>query len=71
MLDGVAVTLPALTRAAKIQKRMAQVGFDWKNANRTLQKKAQEELDEFESPNFARVMMSVRKRKLGRRTILL
>lgn len=28
-LDGVAVTLPALTRALKLQKRAAQKGFDW------------------------------------------
>ncbi|AOS98454.1 Nucleoside triphosphate pyrophosphohydrolase [Microbulbifer aggregans] len=28
-LDGVAVGLPALTRAAKLQKRAARVGFDW------------------------------------------
>ncbi len=28
-LDGVAVALPALTRAAKLQRRAARVGFDW------------------------------------------
>jgi ATP diphosphatase len=28
-LDGVATNLPALTRAAKLQKRAARVGFDW------------------------------------------
>jgi len=28
-LDGVAAALPSLTRAAKIQKRAARVGFDW------------------------------------------
>jgi nucleoside triphosphate diphosphatase len=28
-LDGVALGLPALMRAAKIQKRAARVGFDW------------------------------------------
>jgi ATP diphosphatase len=28
-LDGVAIGLPALTRAEKIQKRAARVGFDW------------------------------------------
>ncbi len=31
-LDGVAVALPALTRAEKIQKRAARVGFDWPEA---------------------------------------
>ncbi|HEV2111468.1 MAG TPA: nucleoside triphosphate pyrophosphohydrolase [Gammaproteobacteria bacterium] len=28
-LDGVAAALPALTRAEKLQKRAARVGFDW------------------------------------------
>jgi ATP diphosphatase len=28
-LDGVALNLPALTRATKLQKRAARVGFDW------------------------------------------
>ena len=28
-LDGVSVALPALTRAEKLQKRAARVGFDW------------------------------------------
>lgn len=28
-LDGIAKTLPALQRAAKLQKRAARVGFDW------------------------------------------
>lgn len=28
-LDGVTVGLPALTRAAKLQRRAARVGFDW------------------------------------------
>jgi ATP diphosphatase len=31
VLDGVAITLPALTRAVKIQARAAKVGFDWTN----------------------------------------
>lgn len=28
-LDGIALGLPAITRAAKLQRRAAQVGFDW------------------------------------------
>jgi MazG family protein len=28
-IDGVALALPALSRAAKLQKRAARVGFDW------------------------------------------
>ncbi|MBV39015.1 MAG: nucleoside triphosphate pyrophosphohydrolase [Rhodospirillaceae bacterium] len=31
-LDGVATALPALTRALKLQKRAARVGFDWPDA---------------------------------------
>ncbi len=45
VLDGVAVTLPALTRAAKIQKRMSRVGFDWQKPSEVAEK-VQEELDE-------------------------
>ncbi|MDX1812980.1 MAG: MazG nucleotide pyrophosphohydrolase domain-containing protein, partial [Gammaproteobacteria bacterium] len=29
ILSGIAITLPALTRSVKLQKRAAQVGFDW------------------------------------------
>ena len=29
VLDGVALALPALSRAAKIQRRAARIGFDW------------------------------------------
>ena len=32
LLDDVPVALPALSRAAKLQKRAAQVGFDWPGA---------------------------------------
>ncbi len=32
-LDGVAVALPALLRAEKLQKRAARVGFDWPDAD--------------------------------------
>jgi nucleoside triphosphate diphosphatase len=32
-LDGVAIGLPALTRAEKLQKRAARVGFDWPDAS--------------------------------------
>ncbi len=44
-LNGVAVTLPALTRAVKLQKRAAYVGFDWPEIGQVLDK-VQEELDE-------------------------
>ena len=32
-LDGIALGLPALTRAEKLQKRAARVGFDWPDAS--------------------------------------
>lgn len=44
-LDGVALALPALLRAAKLQKRAAAVGFDWPNAPAVLSK-VDEELEE-------------------------
>jgi len=37
-LDGVTGGLPALTRALKLQKRAARVGFDWFEANDVLAK---------------------------------
>lgn len=37
-LDGVARALPALTRAYKLQKRAARVGFDWDDATGALDK---------------------------------
>ncbi len=41
-LDGVALALPALTRAEKLQKRAARVGFDWPDAGPVLEKLAEE-----------------------------
>lgn len=37
-LDGVALALPALMRAQKLQKRAARVGFDWPNAEGVIAK---------------------------------
>lgn len=45
-LDGVALALPALTRALKLQNRAAQVGFDWPDAMHVLNK-INEEVQEF------------------------
>jgi ATP diphosphatase len=44
-LDGVAVPLPALTRAEKLQKRAARIGFDWPDADQVIAK-IEEELAE-------------------------
>jgi len=45
LLDDVPAALPALSRAAKLQKRAANVGFDWADAMPVVAK-IQEELDE-------------------------
>ncbi|WP_226998650.1 nucleoside triphosphate pyrophosphohydrolase [Tardibacter chloracetimidivorans] len=47
-LEGVALALPALKRAEKLQKRAARVGFDWPDANGPRDKVLEElqELDE-------------------------
>lgn len=42
VLDGVPAALPALTRAAKLQKRAARVGFDWPEAAQVLDKITEE-----------------------------
>ena len=42
VLDGVALGLPALLRAGKLQKRAARVGFDWPDAGQVLDKIAEE-----------------------------
>ena len=47
-LDGVIAGLPALTRALKLQKRAARVGFDWPQAEEVLDK-IEEEIAELRS----------------------
>ena len=42
VLDGVALGLPALTRAVKLQKRAARVGFDWPSTDEVLAKITEE-----------------------------
>ncbi|MEX5729192.1 ATP diphosphatase [Rhodovulum iodosum] len=42
VLDDVAVALPALTRAVKLQKRAARVGFDWPEIGQVVDKIAEE-----------------------------
>ena len=41
-LDGVALGLPALTRAVKLQSRAARVGFDWPSTDEVMDKLAEE-----------------------------
>ncbi|MCK8463708.1 nucleoside triphosphate pyrophosphohydrolase [Aliiroseovarius sp. S1339] len=42
VLDGVAIGLPALLRAVKLQKRAARVGFDWPDIGPVLDKISEE-----------------------------
>lgn len=42
LLDDVPVGLPGLTRAVKLQKRAARIGFDWKNPRDVLDKISEE-----------------------------
>jgi ATP diphosphatase len=42
VLDGVAVGLPALLRAVKLQKRAARVGFDWPDTGLVMDKLVEE-----------------------------
>ncbi len=52
-LDGVAVGLPALLRAVKLQKRAARVGFDWPSTTQVLAKIV-EEVGELEEARAAK-----------------
>ncbi|MCH2094225.1 MAG: nucleoside triphosphate pyrophosphohydrolase [Rhodobacteraceae bacterium] len=51
-LDGVALGLPAMTRAVKLQNRAARVGFDWPNTDQVLDKLVEEaqEIHEAKTP---------------------
>ncbi|WP_423602812.1 nucleoside triphosphate pyrophosphohydrolase [Sphingomonas sp. MS122] len=51
-LDGVAIGLPALTRAEKLQKRAARTGFDWPDPSGA-RAKIDEELAEVEAADDA------------------
>ena len=46
VLDGVALSLPGLTRAIKLQSKAAKVGFDWPSVDNVYDKIA-EEIEEF------------------------
>ncbi len=47
LLDGVPFSMPALLRAYKLQKKAAEVGFDWKSFE-GIKEKIFEEIDEIE-----------------------
>lgn len=64
VLDDVAVTLPAIVRAAKLQKRAARVGFDWPDITAVIAKMHEEtgellEALEEEPDNMARLQDEV------------
>ncbi|MEM9582030.1 MAG: nucleoside triphosphate pyrophosphohydrolase [Pseudomonadota bacterium] len=50
-LDGVAIGLPALMRAVKLQKRAARVGFDWPSTDQVLDKMLEEAQELTEARN--------------------
>jgi ATP diphosphatase len=49
-LDGVALALPALMRAEKLQKRAARTGFDWPDSSGS-EAKILEEIEELKTAN--------------------
>lgn len=61
VLDGVALGLPALTRAIKLQNRAARVGFDWPHAAEVLDK-IQEECAELAEAHEAARQETTRKK---------
>jgi nucleoside triphosphate diphosphatase len=64
VLDGVALALPALLRAAKISRRAARIGFDWPDADAVIAK-VEEELDEIEDAIEARAPPAVLEEEVG------
>jgi len=52
-LAGVAVNLPALTRAVKLQKRAARVGFDWPDIGGVLDKIVEEAAELHEAADLS------------------
>jgi tetrapyrrole methylase family protein/MazG family protein/ATP diphosphatase len=63
VLDGIPIGLPALTRALKLSRRAARVGFVWPSINEVLAK-LREEIAEFEAEVAAGDMEKAR-RELG------
>ena len=51
VLDDVAITLPAISRAAKLQKRAARVGFDWPDLRSVVAKMHEETAELLEAFN--------------------
>jgi MazG family protein len=49
-LDGIALALPGLTRALKLQAKAAKVGFDWPHVDQVYDKLAEEVAELREAP---------------------
>jgi MazG family protein len=54
VLDGVAIGLPGLTRAAKLQSKAAKTGFDWPHVDHVYDKVAEEISELREAPEEKR-----------------
>lgn len=54
-VDGVAISLPALMRAEKLQKRAARVGFDWPEPSGAAEKVAEEIIELAEASDAERL----------------
>lgn len=59
VLDGIPLALPALSRAAKLQRRAARIGLDWGNADGVIAK-LHEEITELQAAQAAGSEESVR-----------
>jgi ATP diphosphatase len=64
VLDDVPVALPALTRASKLGKRAAQVGFEWADIGGAIEK-VQEEVDELRQEVAAGADRNAMEREIG------
>ena len=61
-IDGIAKTLPALTKAHKVQKKVAKVGFDFKNVNEAatkVEEELKEVLDVYKSNNREKIINEI------------
>lgn len=54
-LDGVALALPGMTRAVKLQSKAAKVGFDWPSVDNVYDKVAEEIAEFREAPDDKKV----------------
>lgn len=64
VLAGIPLNLPALTRAEKLQKRAARVGFDWPDTQNVFDK-IHEELDELKEAHHHSQTHDHREEELG------